>query len=80
MLASRFEDLKMEDNETIADFNAKLCDIANECHAVGEKYDGTKLERKTLRSLPDRFAHKATAIEEAKDVTIMHLDELMGSL
>ncbi|KAI3450426.1 hypothetical protein Pfo_007091 [Paulownia fortunei] len=80
MLASRFEDLRMEDNETIVDFNAKLCDIANECHALGEKYDDTKLVRKTLRSLPNRFAHKVSAIEEAKDVTIMHLDELMGSL
>ncbi|KAI3462099.1 hypothetical protein Pfo_018762 [Paulownia fortunei] len=70
----------MEDNETIADFNAKLCDIANKCHALGEKYDDTKLVRKTLRSLPDRFSHKVTAIEEAKDVTIMHLDELMCSL
>ncbi|KAI3443670.1 hypothetical protein Pfo_000335 [Paulownia fortunei] len=65
MLASRFEDLRMEDNETIANFNAKLCNIANECHALGEK------------SLPDRFAHKVTAIDEAKDVTIMRLDELM---
>ncbi|KAI3443710.1 hypothetical protein Pfo_000375 [Paulownia fortunei] len=80
MLASRFEDLRMEDNETIADFNAKLCDIANECHALGEKYGDTKLVRKTLRSLLDRLAHKVTAIEEAKDMTIMRLDELMGSL
>ncbi|KAI3444057.1 hypothetical protein Pfo_000722 [Paulownia fortunei] len=77
MLASRFEDLRMEDNETIADFNAKLCDIANECHDLGEKYDDTKLVKKTLRSLPDRFVHKVTAIEEVKDMTIMHLDELM---
>ncbi|KAI3470733.1 hypothetical protein Pfo_027396 [Paulownia fortunei] len=80
MLAFRFENLRMEDNKTIVDFNAKLCDITNECHALGEKYDDIKLVRKTLRSLPDRFAHKVTAIEEAKDVTIIHLDELIGSL
>ncbi|KAI3463760.1 hypothetical protein Pfo_020423 [Paulownia fortunei] len=77
MLASRFEDLRMEDNETIADFNAKFYDIANECHALGKKYDDTKLVRKTLRSLLDRFAHKVTAIDEAKDVTIISLDELI---
>ena len=35
---------------------------------------------KTLRSLPKRFAYKVTAIEEAKDVTSMKLEELMGSL
>ena len=36
--------------------------------------------RKTLRSLPDRFAYKVTVIEEARDVSTMKLDELMGSL
>ena len=29
MLASRFEDLKMLEDETISDFNSKLCDINN---------------------------------------------------
>ncbi|KAI3462422.1 hypothetical protein Pfo_019085 [Paulownia fortunei] len=77
MLVSRFEDLMMEDNETNADFNAKLCDIANECHALGEKYDDIKLVRKTLGSIPNMFVHKVTAIDEVKDVTIMRLDELM---
>ena len=36
--------------------------------------------RKTLRSLPKRFAYKLTIIEEAKDVWSMKLQELMGSL
>ena len=80
MLASRFEDLRMMENETINDFNSKLCDIANEAFALGEKYSYTKLVRKTLRSLIERFAYKVIAIEEAHDVNIMKLDELMGSL
>ena len=36
--------------------------------------------RKILRSLPERFAYKVAAIEKVKDVSIMKLDELMGSL
>ena len=80
MLASRFEDLKMLEHETINDFNFKLCDIANEAFALGEKYSDTKLVRKTLRSLPERFAYKVAAIKEARDVQNMRLDELMGSL
>ena len=80
MLASKFEDLKMLEHETISDFNSKLCDIANEAFALGEKYSDTKLVRKTLRSLPERFAYKVAAIEEARDVQNMRLDELMGSL
>ena len=80
MLASRFEDLRMMENETISDFNSKLCDIANEAFVLGEKYSDTKLVRKTLRSLPKRFAYKVTAIEEARDVSTMKLDKLIGSL
>ena len=80
MLASKFEDLKMLEHETISDFNSKLCDIANEAFALGEKYSDTKLVRKTLRSLPERFAYKVAAIEKARDVQNMRLDELMGSL
>src|ERR1044072_1994101 len=39
-----------------------------------------KLVRKILRSLPKRFAMKVTAIEEAQDISIMQVDELIGSL
>ena len=80
MLASRFEDLRMMENKTISDFNSKLCDIANEAFAIGKKYSDTKLVRKTLRSLTERFAYKVTAIEEARDVSTMKLDELIGFL
>ena len=80
MLAFKFEDLKMMEHETNSDFNSKLCDIENEAFALGEKYSNTKLVRKTLRSLPERFAYKIAAIEEARDVQNMRLDELMESL
>ena len=39
-----------------------------------------KLVRKILRSLPKRFAMKVTAIEEAQDISILQVDELIGSL
>ncbi|KAI3448824.1 hypothetical protein Pfo_005489 [Paulownia fortunei] len=80
ILASIFEDLRMEESETITTFNAKLCDIANKAQALGKKYSNFKLVRKALRSLPERFAYKVTAIEEARDIENMKLDELMGSL
>jgi len=80
ILTTRFERLRMEEDECIADFNSKLCDIANEAFALGEKYSDAKLVKKTLRSLPARFAYKVTAIEEAKNVEKMRLDELIGNL
>ena len=80
MLESKFESLKMMEHETISNFNSKLCDITNKAFTFGEKCSDTKLARKTLRSLSERFAYKVTAIEEARDVNTMKLDELMGSL
>ena len=80
ILTTRFENLKMEEEETITEFNARLCDIANEAFALGEKISEEKLVRKALRSLPKRFAYKVTAIEEAKNVQKMKLEELIGSL
>ena len=80
ILTTRFENLKMKEEETITEFNARLCDIANEAFALGEKISEEKLVRKALRSLPKRFAYKVTAIEEAKDVQKMKLEELIGSL
>ncbi|XP_024018312.1 uncharacterized protein LOC112090655 [Morus notabilis] len=80
ILTTRFENLRMHETETISEFNSRLCDIANESFALGEKIPEVKLVSKALRSLPQRFAYKVTAIEEAKNTETMRLDELMGSL
>ncbi|GAA0171190.1 hypothetical protein LIER_25283 [Lithospermum erythrorhizon] len=39
-----------------------------------------KLVRKNHKTLPKKFAHKVTVIEEAQDLTTMRVDELIGSL
>ena len=78
LLTTRFENLRMQESETISEFNSKLCDIANEAFSLGEKISEEKLVRKALRSLPRRFAYKVTAIEKAKDIQAMKLDKLMG--
>ena len=80
ILTTRFENLRIKEEESITEFNARLCDIANEAFALRGKYSEEKLVRKALRSLPKIFAYKVTAIEEAKDVQTMKLEELMGFL
>ena len=67
-------------DESINEFNSKLCEIANEAFTLGKKYPEIKLVRKILRFLPNRFVYKVAAIEEARDVNTMRLDELIGSL
>ncbi|KAK2396393.1 gag-protease polyprotein [Trifolium repens] len=80
LLATKFENLRMEDEETISEFNTRIRDIANSTFALGEKIPEEKLARKILRSLPKRFNMKVTAIEESQDLSTMKVDELIGSL
>ncbi|KAA0041583.1 Receptor-like protein 12 [Cucumis melo var. makuwa] len=70
----------MNDDETTAEFNVWVMDLANELFALGEKITEFKMVQKVLRSLPPRFSMKVTTIEEANDITTMKLDELFGLL
>ena len=67
----------MKDNETFDEFYAKLSDIVNFSFNLGEKIPESKVVGKILRSQPDRFQPKVTAIEEAQDVDILKLDLLV---
>ncbi|RVW98135.1 hypothetical protein CK203_031853 [Vitis vinifera] len=80
MLTSRFETIRMEDHENFGEFYAKLMDIVNSSFNLGEPIPNSKVVRKILRSLPERFRAKVTAIEESKDVDSLKVDELVGSL
>ncbi|CAM8877574.1 unnamed protein product [Rhodiola kirilowii] len=79
-VTSKFQSLKMKEDETIADFNTRALDISNESFALREPISEKRLVRKVLRSLPQQYAMMAIAIKEAQDVTTMRLDELIGSL
>jgi hypothetical protein len=80
LLTTKFESLRMKEEESIQDFHMNLLDIANFFEALGEKVPEEKLSREILRSLPKRFDMKVTAIEEAQDIANMKVDELVESL
>ncbi|XP_062089094.1 uncharacterized protein LOC133795656 [Humulus lupulus] len=79
-LDKAFENLTMEEDESIAEFHEKLCGISNESYAPGETYSNAKLVCKVLRVLPRRFKAKVTSIEEVHEIEDLDLDELIGSL
>ena len=70
----------MEDDESFDEFYAKLKDIVNSTFNFGETIPEPKIIRKVLRSLPERFHAKITAIEESKDIDEIPLTELIGNL
>ncbi|XP_022870995.1 uncharacterized protein LOC111390222 [Olea europaea var. sylvestris] len=77
---SMFEEVRMKDDETFDEFYVKLNDIVNSSFNLGERIPETKIVRKVLRSLPERFRPKVTAIEESKDLDEVKIEELVGSL
>ncbi|XP_020423036.1 uncharacterized protein LOC18773745 [Prunus persica] len=76
----QFETLMMDENETFSEFYAKLCVIVNACSSLGEKIPEDRVVKKILRSLPQRFQPKITAIEEIRDLNTLKVQELIGSI
>ena len=70
----------MEEDESFDEFYAKLKDIVNSAFNFRETIPEPKILRKVLRSLPERFHAKITAIEESKDIDKIPLTELVGNL
>ena len=70
----------MEEDETFDEFYVKLKDIVNFAFNLGEYIAESKIVRKILRSLPERFHAKITSIEEIKDIDQIPLTELIGNL
>ena len=79
-LTTSFEEIKIEEDESFDEFYAKLKDIVNSDFNLGETILEPKIVRKVLRSLPERFHAKITAIEELKDIDKIPLTELVGNL
>ena len=79
-LTTSFEEIKMEEDESFDKFYVKLKDIVNSVFNLGETIPEPKIVINVLRSLPERFHAKITAIEESKDIDKIPLIELVGNL
>ena len=80
MLTTRFEELKISEDESFDSFYSKLNDVVVSKFNLGEKTEDSKIVKKILRSLPESFRAKVTTIEESKDFNDIKVQELIGSL
>ena len=80
MLTTRFEELKMSEDESFDTFYGKLNEVVIGKFNLGEKTKDSKVVRKILRSLKESFRAKVTAIKESKDLDEIKIQELIGSL
>jgi len=74
MLISKFEEIKMLEEETFREFYTKISDLRNSMVSLGKQILDVKLIRKILRSLPERFKIKVTTIEESKYLEEMKIE------
>ncbi|RVW91053.1 hypothetical protein CK203_039980 [Vitis vinifera] len=68
------------DNEIIVEMITKFTNIVNGLETLGKTYKESEKVMKILRSLPTNLDAKVTVIQEAKDLTKVPLEELIGSL
>ncbi|XP_019188794.1 PREDICTED: uncharacterized protein LOC109183033 [Ipomoea nil] len=79
-LKSDFEELRMNEDETIVTFHTRVQELANRAMVLGEPFNQEKLVKKILRSLPPRFRMKVTAIQEHDNWEKKTVTQLMGNL
>ncbi|XP_077249185.1 uncharacterized protein LOC143888633 [Tasmannia lanceolata] len=80
LIVSDFEAFKMKNDESIYEIYTRFTNIINELEGLGKTYTNEEIVNKLLRSLPASWDLKITAIEEAKNLDTILLEELVGSL
>ena len=80
LLMRKYELFEMGDKETVMEMYTRFTHITNELKSLGKSFTTEELVRKILRFLPQSWEAKVTAIQEAKDMESISLDELIGNL
>ncbi|KAH9781613.1 hypothetical protein KPL71_008538 [Citrus sinensis] len=76
----QYELFQMEQNESVYSMYTRFTDIVNTLGALGKTFSNSEKVKKIIRSLPKEWRPKRTAIEEAKDLNTLPLDDLIGFL
>ena len=80
ILTTRFEEVKISEDESFDSFYGRLNEIVNAKLNLGEKVEDTKIVRMVQRSLPESFRAKVTTIKKSKDLDAINIQELVSSL
>nr|KYP36143.1 hypothetical protein KK1_042769 [Cajanus cajan] len=70
----------MEDKERVSEYITRVEKLANQLGRNGEPMPACRIVEKILRSLTDDFESIACVIEESKDLSLLSVEELVGSL
>nr|XP_023880737.1 uncharacterized protein LOC111993111 [Quercus suber] len=80
ILETNYEGTKKVKDNKLQMLTTRLNEILIAKLNLGEKIEDAKVERKVLRSLPESFRAKVTAIKESKDLDEIKIQEFVDSL
>ena len=80
ILENDYEMFKMKPNESIVEMFTRFTDVVNGLEGLGKRVSEQDKVSKILRCLPPKWNSKTKAIEEAKNLKELPLEELIGSL
>ena len=80
MLVHEYELFLMKKDENISEMSTRFTNIINFLKSLGKAFTNEENVRKILRSLPKRWEANKTTIFAARDLKVLSLDELVGSL
>ncbi|OAY43379.2 hypothetical protein MANES_08G063666v8 [Manihot esculenta] len=79
-LIYQYELFKMKSDETISQMYDRFIEIIGGMKSLGKTFTNEELVKKILRCLPKEWLPKVTFLKDAKDLTKVQLDELLGNL
>lgn len=79
-LLKEFENIKFKDAETVDEFALRIGALAADLRTSGETMEDTRVVKKMLRVLPQRYAQIAISIETLLDLKTLTIEELVGRL
>lgn len=75
---TKYESFNMSNEENIRDMFTRFMTIINELKSLGKDITHKDVVRKLLNSLSGKRLSKVTTIQEAKDLSILCLKQLIG--
>ena len=69
-----------KENETLNEFSSIFMELVNQMKSYGEEISDKRIVEKLLISLPNKFDPIVVVIEETKDLSLLCVQELFGSL
>ena len=80
LLVHNYELFSMKETKSIVEMITRFTEIVNGLEALGMVINESEKVMKILRSLSSKWNTKVITIQEAKDLTKLPMEELIGSL